>query len=108
MTIDERIQALTINLELLSHDHEALRQEGRDQRQRIEMLITAAEKLQERMGALTMNLELVSHQQESQGNRIELLITAAQQDGEHIRALARIAESHQRRLTELEGESSRS
>ncbi len=38
MTIDERIQALTMNLELLSHDHEA-------QRERIELLITAAEKL---------------------------------------------------------------
>jgi len=44
MTIDERIEALTMNLELLSHDHEALRQEGRDQRQRIEMLISAAGK----------------------------------------------------------------
>jgi hypothetical protein len=57
MTIDERIQALTMNLELLSHDHEA-------QRQRVDKLLAAAE------------------------------------------ALARIAESHERRLTDLEqGES---
>jgi len=54
MTIDERIQALTMNLELLSHDHEA-------QRERIDKLVAAAE------------------------------------------ALARIAQSHERRLTELEG-----
>jgi len=104
MTIDERIQALTMNLELFSHEQEA-------QGKRIEMLITAAEKdrenirsLGERMGALTMNLELVSHQQEGQGNRIELLIAAAEKDAENIRSLALIAQSHQRRLTELEGE----
>lgn len=54
MTIDERIQALTMNLELLSHDHEA-------QRERMEKLIAAVE------------------------------------------TLARIAESHERRLTGLEG-----
>ncbi len=74
MTIDERIQALTMNLELLSHDHEALREQGRDQGKRIEMLIAAAERL----------------------------MTAAQKDGENIQALALIAQSHERRLTELE------
>ena len=31
------------------------------------------------------------------------LITAGRQDGENIRALARIAEIHERRLTDLEG-----
>jgi len=117
MTIDERIEALTermgaltMNLELASHQ-----QEG--QGKRIERLITAAEKdaenirsLDERMGALTMNLELVSHQQEGQGKRIELLIAAAENDQENIRSLAGmihslalITQSHERRLTELEG-----
>lgn len=43
-----------------------------------------------------MNLELVSRD-------IQDLKIAAQQDGENIRALARIAESHERRLTDLEG-----
>jgi len=57
----------------------------------------------ERIQALTMNLELFSHQQEAQGKRIELLITAAEKDAENIRALALIAQSHERRLTELEG-----
>ena len=59
--------------------------------------------IDERIQALTMNLELFSHQQEAQGKRIELLITAAEKDGENIRALALIAQSHERRLTELEG-----
>ena len=43
-----------------------------------------------------MNLELVSRD-------IQDLKIAAQQDGENIRALARIAEIHERGLTELEG-----
>jgi hypothetical protein len=59
--------------------------------------------IDERIQALTMNLELLSHQQEAQGKRIEMLITAAEKDGENIRSLALIAESHERRLTELEG-----
>lgn len=58
--------------------------------------------IDERIEALTMNLELISHQQETQGKRIEMLITVAEKDGENIRALARIAEVHERRLTDLE------
>jgi len=50
-----------------------------------------------------MNLELFSHEQEAQGKRIELLIAAVEKDAETIRTLALIAQSHERRLTELEG-----
>ncbi len=52
--------------------------------------------IDERIEALTVNLELVSRD-------IQDLKIAAQQDGENIRALARIAEIHERRLTHLEG-----
>ena len=52
--------------------------------------------IDERMQALTMNLELVSRD-------IADLKIAAQHDGENIRALARSAEIHERRLTHLEG-----
>ena len=52
--------------------------------------------IDERIEALTMNLGLVSRD-------IQDLKIAARHDGENIRALARIAEIHQRRLTELEG-----
>jgi hypothetical protein len=52
--------------------------------------------IDERLEAITMNLELVSHE-------IENLKAMAQQNGENIRALARIAEIHERRLTQLEG-----
>jgi hypothetical protein len=53
--------------------------------------------IDEHIEALTMNLELVSRD-------IADLKIAAQHDGENIRALARIAEIHERRLTELGGE----
>jgi hypothetical protein len=54
------------------------------------------EKLTERHEALTMNLELLTRD-------VQDLKVAAQQDGENIRALARIAEIHERHLTHLEG-----
>ena len=52
--------------------------------------------IDERIEALTVNLEPVSRD-------IADLKVAAQQDGENIRALARIAEIHERRPTQLEG-----
>lgn len=51
--------------------------------------------IDERLQALTMNLELMSHE-------IERLNVLAKQDGENIRALARIAEIHEKGLTDLE------
>jgi archaellum component FlaC len=69
------------------------------------------EALTRRHEALTMNLELISRdietlrtKGEDHDKRIDKLITAAHQDGENIRALARIAEIHERRLTDLEGQ----
>ena len=53
--------------------------------------------IDERIEALTMNLELAHRE-------IQDLKVIAQQDGENIRALARIAEIHERRLTDIEGE----
>jgi len=53
------------------------------------------EKLTERHEALTLHLEQLTRD-------IQDLKLAAQQDGENIRALARIAEIHDRRLTHLE------
>jgi hypothetical protein len=71
MSIDERLEALTMNLELASRDIQDLRGAIHD--------ITGA---------------------------LKDLKIASQQDGENIRALARIAEIHERRLTHLEGEDS--
>jgi hypothetical protein len=58
--------------------------------------------IDERIQALTMNLELAYREMEAQGGKIDKLLEVARQDGENIRELARIAEIHERRLTDLE------
>jgi archaellum component FlaC len=55
------------------------------------------EKLAERHEALAQTVELLGH-------RVEQLVRVSEQDGENIRALARIAEIHERRITHLEGD----
>ena len=54
------------------------------------------EKLTERHEALTQLVELLHRD-------VQGLYALAQQDGENIRALVRIAEIHEKRLTEIEG-----
>lgn len=58
--------------------------------------------IDERIEALTMNLELFSRDVETLRASIDKLHATVQQDGDHIRALVRIAEIHERRLTSLE------
>ena len=67
-SIDERIDALTMNLELLSHD--------------VQELVTASKQ---------------------QGENIDKLPAASERDGQSIRALARIAEIHEHRISAIEG-----
>ncbi len=62
--------------------------------------------IDERIEALTMNLELGLREIEALRVNIQTLYATAQQDGENIRALARIAEAHERRLPDLEGDQS--
>jgi hypothetical protein len=59
--------------------------------------------LDERLEALTMNLELAHRDIQLLIENFQLLRELAQRDGENIRGLARIAEIHEHRLTELEG-----
>ncbi len=74
------------------------------------------EKLAERHEALTQTVELLAHHgqeqrklmeqreaMELQRKAIDALLTLARQDGENIRTLAHVAESHERRITKLEG-----
>ena len=58
--------------------------------------------IDERLEALTMNLESMSQEIQDPKTTSQALVKASQQDGENIRALARIAEIHGRRLTDLE------
>ncbi len=55
-----------------------------------------------RIEALTMNLELFGRNVETLRASVERLYATVEQDGVNIRALARIAEIHERRLTSLE------
>jgi hypothetical protein len=48
-------------------------------------------------------IEKLAERHEVLAQSIELLVTAVRQDSENIRALARIAEIHEHRLTDLEG-----
>ena len=54
------------------------------------------ERLTERHEALTQSVEMLTRD-------IQELKAIVQLDGEHIRALARIAEIHEHRLSDLEG-----
>jgi hypothetical protein len=61
------------------------------------------ERLTERHEALTQSVELLHAESVEHTKQIEALLATAVQDGEHIRALVRLAEIHERRLTHLEG-----
>ena len=75
MTIDERLEALAQSVELLTHDIHELQ-------------------------TTTKLLQATAREQQVTA---KLLLATAQQDGENIRALARIADIHERRITKLEG-----
>ena len=75
MTIDERIEALTINIESLHSSANELH--GASLRHDAQIEALAVESRQ--------------------------VLAASRQDGENIRALARIAEIHERRLSAIEG-----
>ena len=58
------------------------------------------ERLAERHEALTQSVELMQRDWET---RWANMSTALDRDAEHIRALVRIAEIHERRLSQIEG-----
>ncbi len=61
------------------------------------------EKLTERHEALTQSVELLAREMESLRVASLQLVASAKEDGRNIRALARIAEIHERRITDIEG-----
>lgn len=76
MTIDERIEALTMNLELASRDIEGLKATVAGVIKAIEM----------------------------DGVRIRALTNAIEMDAANIRSLANIAGAHEDRISKLEGD----
>ena len=59
--------------------------------------------IDERIEALTSRHEALTMNPELLGRDLETLRANSERDGENIRALARIAEIRERRLTRLEG-----
>lgn len=59
--------------------------------------------IDQRLEALTQTVELLAGMQRDNDARLALVIKALETDGENIRALARVAEAHEHRLTDLEG-----
>jgi len=78
MNIDERLESVARNLDMLTRIHLDSEREYRERLDRIEGM------------------------QEKNARDIQALAVLAKQDGEHIRALARIAERHQDRLDNLD------
>ena len=85
MTIDERLENIARSLDTLTKIH---LDDDREYRERFQKLTES----QERLAAA----------QEQNAREIQALQILSQQDGEHIRALARIAELHHQRLNGLE------
>jgi hypothetical protein len=75
MTIDERLEALTMNLEWQAREGEAQR----------------------------LRIEAMALEGEAQRKRIDTLVQLVATDAENIRSLARIAEAHEHRLDRIDG-----
>jgi len=60
------------------------------------------ERLTERHEALTFNVELMGHRIDGAITAINEVIAAINKDAENVRALIRIAEMHEHRITDLE------
>ena len=71
--------------------------------ERLEALVERHEALTERHEALTQTVELIASLQKDNDAHITRLAATIAEDGKNIRALARIAEAHEHRLTDLEG-----
>ena len=79
MTVEERFERIESNLDMLIKIH---LDNDREYRERFDQIMRAIEELK---GAT------------------QELRAASKQDGEHIHALVRIAEIHERRISDLEG-----
>jgi|SRR5579872_6198084 len=118
MSIDERLdrlterhEALSQSLELLTHDVHALLAAGQQDSERTRALEQTAATLVQTTGSLVQRTNTLVQTTSSLVQTSDTLVQTtgsrvltAQQDGENIRGLARIAEIHERRLSDLEGQ----
>ena len=110
MDIDERIAALTMNLELMSRDREDDNKRLYEQGRQIQALFLRAEKdgefireVAETVKEVAKRVKEVAESVNKLAESVNKLGENVKKDSENIRALARIAEIHERRLTGMEG-----
>ena len=96
MNIDDRLAAITMNLELLSRDRE-------EDKGKIQALFLLAEQQLQSVRELAKNSELQNQVIREQNQVIRGQNQALDKDAQAIRSLARIAENHERRLSSTEG-----
>lgn len=72
-------------------------------KERHEALTQSVELLRDRTSDIYTAIDRIGDKIDRVGDKIDKLADESKRDGEHIRALARIAEIHERRLTDLEG-----
>jgi len=87
MTIDERLETIARSLDRLTKIH---LDDDREYRERFQRLTEVQEQNSRDIEALTREMRVLGG--------------FVQEDGEHIRALVRIAELHSQRLDRLEGQ----
>ena len=71
--------------------------------ERIEALAASIDAQRVNIESLHSNVHELWEASQRHDRVIDKILVAVEQDGEHIRALARIAESHEHRITDLEG-----
>jgi chromosome segregation ATPase len=108
--IDERLEALTMNLELMSHSVEAHdRQlatimdaiEAHDRQ--MSTIMGAIGTHDRQMSTIIDAIEAHDRQMSTVMDAIEKLVNVTNEDATAIRTLARLAETHERRIADLEG-----
>jgi uncharacterized protein YlxW (UPF0749 family) len=102
MTIDERLERLTERHEALAQALELMQRIWQDQSAEDRI---ALRELRAAVQGLQTTVQGMQTTVQSMQTTVQGMQTAVQQDAENIRALAHIAEIHERRLSRLEGDS---
>ena len=71
--------------------------------ERLEFLFRSTESLHQSVQELTATVGQLAHERREDRDIIRALTAAVSADAENIRALARIAEAHERRISDIEG-----
>jgi archaellum component FlaC len=117
-SFEERLNAVIMTLELVARDTQDLKaaQEGLvaaqlENSRQIAQVTNRIDQVTNQIGQLTNRIDRVANQVDQVTNQVDRVTNQVaqvtkllSQDGENIRALARIAEVHEHRLDEIQGQ----